>query len=103
MKKSSTAALLSGLIFPGIGHLVLKQYLRGSILVLFALVALSVIVTRIFQQALTRKNRLYERPLATQSTRISARLPHGFSTAHDHPQLDYRSLDAPITVLWRCV
>ena len=53
MKRSSKAALLSGLIFPGIGHIVLKQYLRGSVLMLFALVALSVIVTKIYQRALT--------------------------------------------------
>ncbi|MFT5500213.1 MAG: TM2 domain-containing membrane protein YozV [Woeseiaceae bacterium] len=53
MKRSSKAALLSGLIFPGIGHIVLKQYLRGTALMLFALVALSVIVTRIYQRALT--------------------------------------------------
>ncbi len=53
MTRSIKAALLSGLIFPGIGHIVLKQYLRGSGLMLFALVALSVIVTRIYQRALT--------------------------------------------------
>jgi hypothetical protein len=53
MKRSSKAALLSGLIFPGVGHMVLKQYFRGFALMLPALVALSVIVTRVFQQALT--------------------------------------------------
>ncbi len=53
MKRSSKAALLSGLVFPGIGHMVLKQYLRGSVLMLSALVAFSVIVTRIIQRALT--------------------------------------------------
>ncbi len=58
MKRSSKAALLSGLIFPGIGHIVLKQYLRGSVLILFALVALSVIVTRIYQRALTIVDRI---------------------------------------------
>ena len=52
MKKSSKAALQSGLIFPGVGHMVLKQYLRGSVLMLSALAALSVIVTRAFQRAL---------------------------------------------------
>ena len=46
------AALLSGLIFPGIGHIVLKQYLRGSVLMLSALVALTVIVTKAIKQAL---------------------------------------------------
>ena len=58
MKRSSKAALLSGLIFPGIGHIVLKQYLRGSVLMLFALGALSVIVTRIYQRALTIVDRI---------------------------------------------
>ena len=58
MKRSSKAVLLSGLIFPGIGHIVLKQYLRGSVLMLIALVALSVIVIRIFQQALTIVDRI---------------------------------------------
>ena len=53
MKISSKAALLSGLIFPGIGHIFLKQYLRGSVLALSALVAFSVIITRVFQRALT--------------------------------------------------
>jgi hypothetical protein len=58
MKKSSKAALLSGLIFPGIGHMVLNQYLRGSILMFSALAAFSVVVTRVFQRALTIVDRI---------------------------------------------
>jgi hypothetical protein len=58
MKKSSKAALLSGLVFPGVGHLVLKQYFRGYALVLSALVALWVIATRILQQAQTIVDRI---------------------------------------------
>jgi hypothetical protein len=58
MKRSSKAALLSGLIFPGIGHMVLKHYLRGSVLMLWALVAFSVIVTRVFQRTLTIVDRV---------------------------------------------
>ena len=58
MTRSMKAALLSGLIFPGIGHIVLKQYLRGSILMLSALVALSVIVTKAIEQALTIVDRI---------------------------------------------
>ncbi len=53
MTRSIKAALLSGLIFPGIGHMVLKQYLRGSILILFTLIALSVIVTVAIRRALS--------------------------------------------------
>ena len=37
--------LLSGLVFPGIGHLVLKYYLRASVLIIATLIALSAIVT----------------------------------------------------------
>ncbi len=58
MTRSIKAALLSGLIFPGIGHIVLKQYLRGSVLMLSALVALSVIVTKALKQALTIVDRI---------------------------------------------
>ncbi len=58
MKRSSKAALLSGLVFPGIGHIVLKQYLRGSVLLFFALVAFSVFVTSVFQRALTIVDRI---------------------------------------------
>jgi hypothetical protein len=52
VKKSVKAALFSGLIFPGLGHMALKQYLRGSILMLPALVSLSVIVTVAARRAL---------------------------------------------------
>ena len=38
--------------------MVLKQYLRGSVLMLSALIALSVIVTRVFQRALTIVDRI---------------------------------------------
>ena len=44
MKRSTRAVLLSGLVFPGLGHIFLKQYLRGSILVLIALATASVII-----------------------------------------------------------
>jgi len=51
MKKSSKAALLSALIFPGAGHLFLKSYLRGFGLLLASLAALSVVVVRAYQKA----------------------------------------------------
>ncbi len=58
MTRPTKAALLSGLVFPGIGHMVLKQYLRGSVLMISALFALSVIVTVVIQRALTIVNRI---------------------------------------------
>ena len=58
MKKSTKAALLSGLLFPGIGHVVLKQYVRGSILMMFSLIALSVIVKVAIERAQTVVDRV---------------------------------------------
>jgi hypothetical protein len=58
MTRPMKAALLSGLIFPGIGHIVIKQYLRGSVLLLSALVALSVVATKAIQQTLTIVDRI---------------------------------------------
>jgi len=52
MSRSIKVALLSGLVFPGIGHMVLKQYLRGWILMLAALTAISVIVIVTTRRAL---------------------------------------------------
>jgi len=51
MKKSAKAALLSGLVFPGVGHLYLGSRLRGLPLLAAALAALSVIVTIAYRNA----------------------------------------------------
>ena len=58
MTRSTKAALLSGLVFPGIGHMVLKKYLRGSALIISALIASSIIVTVVIQRALTIVDRI---------------------------------------------
>lgn len=52
MSKAIKVALLSGLVFPGLGHIVLKQYLRGSILMLSSVIALAVMVTIATRRAL---------------------------------------------------
>jgi uncharacterized membrane protein HdeD (DUF308 family) len=81
MKRSSKAALLSGLILPGIGHIVLKQYLRGSVLILFSLVALSVIVTRIYQQALTIVDRINSGDIPVDAGAIADMVSNSTSAA----------------------
>jgi len=52
MKSAIKGALLSGLVFPGLGQLVLRQYRRGAVIMLAVLISLSVIVVEIVQQAL---------------------------------------------------
>ena len=71
MKKSTKAALLSGLIFPGVGHMVLKQYLRGSILMLSALIALIVIVTKAVNQALAIVDKINSGEISLESVTIT--------------------------------
>lgn len=51
MKKSLKAALLSGLVFPGLGHLYVGRNLRGFSILAMALAALSVIITDAYESA----------------------------------------------------
>ena len=71
MTKSTKAALLSGLVFPGIGHFVLKQYVRGSILMLVALIAMSAIVRIVFQQAQAIVDRVVSGEIPLETGAIS--------------------------------
>ena len=81
MKRSSKAALLSGLVFPGIGHIVLKQYLRGSALVLSALVAFLIVVTRVFQRALTIVDRISSGEIPVETGAIAEMVSNSTSGA----------------------
>lgn len=71
MTKSTKAALLSGLIFPGAGHMFLKHYVRGSILILAALISTTVIVTVIVQQALAIIDRISSGEVAIETGAIA--------------------------------
>jgi len=71
MTRSTKAALLSGLVFPGIGHMVLKQYLRGSVLMISALTASSVIVTVVIQRALTIVDRINSGDIPVETAAIA--------------------------------
>lgn len=71
MTKATKAALLSGLIFPGVGHFVLKQYLRGSLLMLPALIAMSAIMKIAYQQAQAIVDRVVSGEIALEAGAIS--------------------------------
>ena len=51
MKKSIKAALLSAFLCPGAGHIYLKKYLFGSILILVAFTTLFVITSKAVEKA----------------------------------------------------
>jgi len=52
MKNSLKGAFLSGLIFPGLGQIILKHYKRGTVIMLTVLVGMSVFVVKAVQHAL---------------------------------------------------
>jgi hypothetical protein len=51
MNNSLKGALWSGLIFPGLGQVVLKHYKRGAIIMLTVLVSLAVMVVKAVESA----------------------------------------------------
>jgi len=61
MNNSLKGGLLSGLVFPGLGQVVLKHYRRGIVLMLTVLAGLSVIVVKAIQQALTTLEKIESR------------------------------------------
>jgi hypothetical protein len=52
MNNSLKGALLSGLIFPGIGQIALKHYKRGAIIIIAVSISLSIAVMKAVQLAL---------------------------------------------------
>ena len=52
MNNSLKGVFWSGLIFPGLGQVVLKRYKRGAVIMLTVLVSLSVVVVKAVQHAL---------------------------------------------------
>ena len=53
MNNSLKGALLSGLVFPGLGQVILKHYKRGAVLMLAVSASLLVILIKAVQQAFT--------------------------------------------------
>lgn len=58
MSNSLKAALLSGLVFPGLGQVVLKRYRRGVVLMFIVLACLLIVVAKAVQQAFSILKRI---------------------------------------------
>jgi len=52
MNNASRGAILSGLILPGLGQIILKHYVRGAVIMLVVFVSIAVAVVKAVQQAL---------------------------------------------------
>jgi len=53
MKNATKGALFSALLFPGLGQIVLKRYVRGSVIAVTVLAAVSLFIVKAVKTALT--------------------------------------------------
>ena len=71
MNNAVKGALLSGLVLPGLGQIVLRQYRRGIVIMLAVFTSLSVIVVTTVQQALDILEKIELQGEAIDMTAIS--------------------------------
>jgi len=83
VNKPEKAALLSALLFPGIGHFYLRAYLRGSLLLLIALAAATKIAQIAFQRAMAILDMLNGGEVPVDSATVAELLSQSTSGADD--------------------
>lgn len=71
MSKSSKAILLSALVFPGTGHLSLKQHTRGTFLITITFISLWIIISNALDQAAKILNQIQAEGATIDINRIS--------------------------------
>ena len=72
MKMSVKAALFSGLVFPGAGHLILKRYARAFVLCALTLLALCFIVNDVMLKASAIADKILSGAVSADATAIIA-------------------------------
>jgi hypothetical protein len=97
MKNSIKGAVLSGLLFPGLGQVVLGHYKRGIALALSVLVCLLVIVVRALRQALVIVDKIEAEGRVIDMSTISS-IASRSSTASD--AVIYNFVLLLIMLLW---
>jgi hypothetical protein len=96
MKQSTKAVLLSALVLPGLGHMLLKQYRRGVPLMLAALAAVSVYLAVAIQSALGIMDRINSGEVALDEAAISSLVSDSVSSS------DSTLMNISVTVLVVC-
>jgi len=97
MSNSLKAALLSGLVFPGIGQVVLKRYRRGVVLMLIVLACLFIIVAKAVQQAFSILKQI---ELAGGTINVDAILNVATQSSTNSDSLLFNSILLLIIVCW---
>ena len=89
MKPSTKAALVSALIFPGLGHLVLKRPMRGCLFIVPALLAIGFLLRTTFALASALVAEIDSGKLALDPLDILARI---HASGVDNPATNAASL-----------
>ncbi len=89
MKPTTKAALVSALIFPGLGHLVLKRPLRGCLFIVPALLAIGFLLRTILALATALVDEINNGTLAIDPIQILARI---HASGVDNPATNAASL-----------
>jgi len=71
MKPSVKAALLSALVFPGVGHIYLKRYATGIVLIIVAVVATYYLMANAVHIAFAISDRITSGEVPLETTAIS--------------------------------
>lgn len=71
MKNAIKGALFSGLVFPGLGQIVLKRYQRGAVILLTVLISMSIMIVKIVAIALDSIDNIASEGGVMDSRRIS--------------------------------
>ncbi|MBI3583901.1 MAG: hypothetical protein HY096_08130 [Nitrospinae bacterium] len=97
MSNSLKAALLSGLVFPGIGQVVLKRYRRGVVLMLIVLACLFIVVAKAVQQAFSILKQI---ELAGGTINVDAILNAATQSSTKSDNIVFNSILLLIIVCW---
>ena len=97
MSNAIKAALLSGLVFPGIGQVVLKRYRRGVVLMLIVLACFSIVVAKAVQQAFSILKQI---ELAGGTINVDAILNVATQSSKNSDSLLFNSILLLIIVSW---
>ena len=95
MNRSLSAALMSGLVFPGAGQIFLKRYLRGLCFIVPALGAAGYFVDGVLARAMPLVDRVMDGSIAPDPLLIAAELERAGNVASS-------SMDIAATVMLVC-
>lgn len=97
MKNSMKGAAFSGLVFPGLGQVVLRHYKRGIALALTVLLSLLVVVVKAARQAFTILEKIEAEGRVIDLSTISSAAAQASTTSDN---LVYNFVSLLIILLW---